>query len=679
MKKLRSVLIPIAVLIAYLAIPALAFGFFPLPYPVGIALAAFGAVSLITGAILNAVLSKRYQEKILDTPLSKFQSYLMNRREQIMSKFEEEAAKLERLLRKVFAYNLFLAFACLCFSCGAVLLMRALIPISEDFTHAGLIAVSVVVCAYLYLFYAPVVLTLFRKPLRMTDKNARLALDREEHPLFYTLADRCAKAVGYTGKFSLLLDDGDGISVSEEDGTAYVSLSPTMAPLLTEQELQAVLVHEFAHVVHADTARAERYNRILYRYCEREKFGKFANLFFSYFGEVIKDEIDTLQCYSSAVCEQNADEEVKRHADAQAFLDATAKSYLFSEVFREPIVQFSYGIYAGETPPDDFYKQKIEYFKEHAQEAYPHALDVMMRRLPSYTDSHPTFAMRAEAFGITQFNPFRYPEGDFLAEALKYTAACDRELTLFLTMQWQRQREERYEDVRENIERYESAPENACEAVELFALCEYTDLDYDKALTLADQILQKDADCNSARFYKSMILCRRDDERGLPLLRDAILRDFELSSAIEVYGDCILRTGKQDLLDEMRASQASFAQELFNSAKKRLKKSYFKIKRSTLTACPQNERTEKIIRSVAELAQITVKEIYLCGGTDYNGIKRLYLFAPYPLDMRCAKIAYKIQRYFSLLKNADEDYVVQFCKPNAAVYRHAKKIGLKIV
>ena len=129
----------------------------------------------------------------------------------------------------------------------------------------------------------------------------------------------------------------------------------------------------------------------------------------------------------------------------------------------------------------------------------------------------------------------------------------------------------------------------------------------------------------------------------------------------------------------MRASQASFAQELFNSAKKRLKKSYFKIKRSTLTACPQNERTEKIIRSVAELAQITVKEIYLCGGTDYNGIKRLYLFASYPLDMRCAKIAYKIQRYFSLLKNADEDYVVQFCKPNAAIYRHAKKIGLKIV
>lgn len=679
-KSILSVLISVAVVLFYTVAPALIFGFFAVPYPVGIALAAFGAASLLISAVCNAVLTKRNMKNFLETPLSIWHTRLENRREQILSGFEEETAKLDRLLRKAFFYNLFLAFACLCLNCGVVILMRAFIPLDEELPLSGLIAIAFMVCVYLYLFSLPVVSTLFRKPPRQTaGMNARFALAQTEYPLFYALAGRCAKAVGYAGRFRLLLDDGDGISVSEEEGTAYVSLSPTLAPLLTEEELQAVLVHEFAHVVHADTARAERYKRAEYRYGEREKFGKFANLFFSYFSEVIQDEIKTFQCYSSVICEKKADDEVKEHADAQAFLDATAKSYLFAEVFREPILQFSYGIYAGETPPDDFYRQKADYYKEHAQEYYPHALEIMMRRLPARNDTHPTFAMRAEAFGIAQFDPFRYPEGDFLAEALRYTAACDRELTHFLTLQWKQQREERYEDVQENTERYESAPDRACEAVRLFALSDYFGTDYEKALPLADKILQEDETCNCAQFYKGMILCLRDDENGLPLLWDAIRRDFELAEAIDVYGECVLRTGKQELLDKMRDLQAPLGQELIDSAKKRLKKSYFNIKRSTLTACPQNERTEKIIRSVEELAQITMKGIYLCGGKDFNGIKRVYLFAPFPTDERCGKIAYRLQRYFSLIKNKDEDYIIRFCKPNEAIYRHAQTEGVKIV
>ncbi len=666
-------------LILYVAAPAFLFVYFSVPYPAGIALAAFGAVCLIVCAVADAVLAKRNMKKFLETPLDTYYNRLENHREQILNEFEKETAKLDRLLRKAFLYNLFLAFSCLCVSCGVVILMRAFVPLSEDLPLMGLIAIAFMVCAFLYIFYLPVLATLYRKPpRRIAGRNAQFALDRKEYPLFYAIADRCAKAVGFAGKFYLLLDDGDGISISQEDGTVFVCLSPTLAPLLTEEELQAVLVHEFAHVVHADTARTEKYKTAVYRYSERKIFGKYANLFFSYFGDVIKDEIENIQCYSSTVCEQNADEEVKRHADAQAFLDATAKSYLFSEVFREPIVEFSYGVYAAETPPDDFYKQKIEYFKEHAQEVYPHALEIMMRRLPARTDSHPTFAMRAAAFGITQFDPFQYPEGDFLAEALRYTAACDRELTHFLTLQWKQLREDRYEDVQENTERYESAPDRANEAVRLIALSDYFGTDYEKALPLADKMLQEDADCNCARFYKGMILCTRDDESGLPLLKKAICRDYELIDSLDLYGECVLRTGKQELLDEMRATQTPFVQEILDGVKKRMKKSYFKINRSTLTACPQNEQTEKIIRSVEDLVQITMKEIYLCGGKEFNGIKRYYLFAPYPADERCGKIAYRLQRYFSLIKNKDEDYIIRFCKPNEAIYRHAKTLGVKI-
>lgn len=657
--------------------PALVFSLVAVPYPAGIALAAFGISSLVVAATVNAVKTNRLAKKLLDTPLSFWQTHFMKRREEIHRSVAEETAKLNRLLRRAFCYNLFLAFACVCISSGIVILLRAFLPFNDDFPLSALPAVTCVGCVYLCIFYLPVITTLFAKPpRRATGNKAYFALEKKDYPHFYAIADVCAKNVGYTGRYYLMLGDGD-ISVSEEDRVAYVNLSPELAPLLTEEELSAVLTHEFAHVVHDDTALAEKFRIAVFRYKERERFGKFSRLFFSYFGEIIDTQTDLFLSYSSIISEQNADEEVKQHADAQAFMDATAKTYLFDELYREPIVEFAYGIYAGEAAPDDFYKQRAEYYRAHAEEFYPKALPVMMRRLPALNDTHPTFAMRAQTFGIDEFHPFHYPEGEFLSEALKYTAACDSELHHYLTMQWKEMREQNYEDLKTIFERYESAPERATEATKLMALDAYYRVDAEKALALADLLLQEDANCNMATIIKGMALCRRDDESGLPLLLEGIRNDINSTNAFGLYGECVLRTGKQELLDELRKIQAPFGQEIVDAWKKRYREG-LKFKPSHLIAYTRNERFEKIKTSVQDLVQITLKDLWLCEKRNENGITKTFLMVPFPTDERQEKIIDRLQLYFTLLWRKGEEFYVWQCKPNDKFYRRARAVGTQI-
>lgn len=675
-RNLRITLYSILFILLLVVAPALLFTFVPLPLWAGIALLSCGLVYALVCMSVNLIKQKRYEKNLFNTQMSDLQTQFEKRREEIQSGIRASAEKLSRLLKAIIAYNISLVFAFWCISSGLIALMRATIPLSEDFKIQEFCLVAVIVCTYLFVFYMPVATTLFRSSAKTDAPFWQKPLSEQDYPLLYAVAQKSAQAIGFQGRYRLLPGGDSGISVSEEGGTVYLSLPPALLPLLTQDELYSIFIHEFAHAMHDDTKLSEKYNKLNYRYGERKGFEKIATAFFSYAGSLIDRETDLLLQYSSIVREKSADEEVIKHADAQTFMNATAKSYLFDEVFREPIALFTYDFYASEKPPENYYRLKTAYFEEHAREFYPHALEILMRRLPARNDTHPTFKMRAETFGISVFDPFLVPDGEYREETFRLSDACGKELYRSLLQDWDYLHEENYESVKETVERYEST-ENASEALKLLAMNAYRNINYDNALALAEKLLKEDENCNSARYIKGFILCVRDDEAGLPLLLEAIRDDFNLADAFELYGDVILRTGKQELLDELREMQAPFGQEILEKMKQRMKEGG--VKPARLVPCEKDGRYEIIVASVRDVAQDELKDVYLCEDARKNNGRRIYVVLPYPASEKARTCAGNLQSYFSMLWRKNEEYYTCFCKPTDKLYRHAKAHGEKIV
>lgn len=654
--------------------PGIVFGYLDLPIWVGPGMLNVASLYLLAAIIANRVLSVKRTNGMLDTPLADLQTQIDNRRKEIREGLDASRKKLDKLLLKVTVYHLSLVFAFFLLSCGMAITMRATIELTEEMTFIGRMSLITVVCIYFYIMYFPTIYVVSRSSGEMP--NFAPSISQKDYPVLYALAKRAADAVGYKGKFRLMLNDDSGFSVDEKDGCVQIYFSPTLLPLCTEKELYAVLVHEFAHAAHNDTRLTAKYVKVRDRYDLTGN--KLANLFFSYTRKVISDEIEILSTYSSLVCEMKADDEVISHADAQAHMNATLKSFLYQKVFREPVLQFAYGTYASEVAPNDFYSQKTEYYRGAVPEIYESALEVIMRTLPSRSDSHPTFAMRAQTMGVTTFDPFDYPDeqSDYYKEAVRYAADCDAQLYKYLADDWKQQREENYVHVKEICDKYESDPDSATEATKLLALATYYAIDHDRALPLAEKLLGEDDSYNSVKFYKGMIACARDDQSNFHLVLDAIRDDFNYADAFEFYGDAILRTGKQELLDELREIQPKIGQEIVDKLKALAKKR--KRKPSCLQACPQTDRLEKIKTSVRDLVQLSMKDIYMCKVENDDGTRCYELFAPYPIGEHAEKTVSRLWDYLPLLWRKDEIYFVNFCRPNDKFYLRAKEVGTKI-
>ena len=675
-KTLKNTLYSIVIVLLFSFAPAFLFAFVPVPLWAGIALLSFGFLSALVCAIVNLVKEKRYVKSLIDTPMSDWQTHFDKRREEIQSGIREASDKLSRLLRKVVAYNVFLIIAFFCISCGVIALMRASVTFDEDFTIAEFCFTAIVICAFLYLFYMPVVSTLFRVQPKNGPRFWQTPLPEHDYPLLYGVAERSAKAVGYKGRFYLMPCDDNGVSVSEEGGTIYIDLPPALLPLLTEEELYSVLVHEFAHALHADTRISRKCGNLNFRYGERQGFEKIALLFFSYAGSLIDRETDLLLTYSGIEREKSADEEVKKHADGQTFINATAKAYLFDEVFREAIKEFAYDAYGSEQPPEDDYERLTAYFSKHAHEIYPHALEVMMRRLPARNDSHPTFRMRAETFGVTAPDPFLVSDGEFHEEELRFTRACGRELQSSLIPHWKYMREENYIRIKAIIEKYDTEGENAAESTKLLALDAFWHTDFEKALSAAGKLLQDDETCNAAKLVKGSILCTRDDEQGLPLLLESIRANINLADMFDLYGETVLRTGKQELLDELRKLQTTLGQELVDGLKSRMKEGAANVK--NLAPCKKDARYETLVSSIRDFADSGLKDVYLCAD-EANGRRRVYAFLPLPADETAQTAVRNLQQYFAMLWRKNEEYYVNIRKPNDRYLRRIKKKAEKII
>lgn len=581
MKKLILFLKILLLLIIMLAPAPL--GLIEAPLGASIAVAATSAAFYIGCVIYNVIYRARQTKKIMATSAKNLQDDLERQKDEIRANSELARKKVVRNIRLGMLYGILLILAALLITWGMSTLVNHYMlfepNLIEDIWGREIILILLSLIFFGFFGLIPTSIILFGKasPRSLSWPHGMTGIiSDKDYPLLYAVAERAAKAVGYTGKYYLRMDlDDCGISVAEEYGVILVYLAPSSLSIMTEEELYTVLLHEFSHATNSDTKWSNRFSNAVAKFdCDGRGFlNNVKCLLFQKVNDVVGEATDIYRTYSSLAQEQRADEAVKAHGDAQAYINCTAKDTMLSRFLSAPNPKLYYNIYESETPVTDWYERKVKLFEEALPTEHDRLKEVVLRTLHGKRDSHPTLSMRMKSLGVTDFDISARPDGQFLEEINKFVAKCS-EIRALDKETWKEDRKTDYLEVKERLEKFENklAAGETPDRYELWqSLTDYSLAAPQKALELADKILASDPEDKHALTVKGMILCAMDRHEGLALLRKAVDKASFYSSAYlyEKYGNAVMLSGDEKLLEEVRAEQASVAQKALDCAKAR--------------------------------------------------------------------------------------------------------------
>lgn len=573
MKKL-IILFKVLILLIIMLAPA-PLGLIEAPLGIGIALVALGALWYIGCMIFNAIYMARRTNQMLTTSADSWQNYLEKQKDEIRADSERARKKVVLSIRLGILYGISILIAIALIAWGLGMIASRYMLLRPDIINIwGRLLILIVLSAMIFaaLGIVPANTVLFAQARRRS-YGGKDILDDRDYPLLYGVSARAANAVGYTGKFYLCMDlDDSGISVAEEYGAVYVYLSSTSLSIMTENELYTVLLHEFSHATNSDTKWSSRFANATAKFDTdgRGLRNKIKSLLFAKVNETVYEATDIYRTYSSLAQEQRADEAIKEHGDVQAYINCTAKDMMLSRFLSSPNSELYYYIYESEVPVTDYYERKRKLFEQALPSEFERLKEVVLRILPGKSDSHPTLSMRMKSLGVSDFDISARPEGKYLEEINRYIADCGNAHALYKES-WEEERKTDYLEVKERLEKFEAklATGETPDKYELWqSLDDYSSSAPEKALELADTILESDPDDKRALAVKGMILCALDRLDGLEILRKAIDKAsfFAELPLLKSYGNAVMRSGDEKLLEEFRAEQSSMAQRAFDSA-----------------------------------------------------------------------------------------------------------------
>ena len=194
---------------------------------------------------VNLILRKKYFEKLKKMKLKDGQEYLYSHREFARQKSEELLKQLRRIRFRSdwYAVCLGMSGACTAF-CGGALAGNG--------------------AAVLIGIYAAYCCTFGFSRIRFSIKTLLSDFGKKyisflHYPTVYALARKAAAALGCRGKIKIFLNPGVNAGVADMDGVISLDLGAILLDMLSDEELYAVLLHEFAHLKgESDAAAAER-------------------------------------------------------------------------------------------------------------------------------------------------------------------------------------------------------------------------------------------------------------------------------------------------------------------------------------------------------------------------------------------------------------------------------------
>lgn len=496
--------------------------------------------------IVNVIVKKKLYKKFSDENAAEMMKLADSMREEALKDYLATEKALIKSKNLLILYKVLLSLYFL-----AVLCVSAV-----GTSKSNPLRIPAIVTALVGVFLYPVPLLDFALGSRNV-KAPENCLERAQYPLIFSVADKAKKTLNCDRPYKIVMTVGDGISVSAYTGGFYVSLNVEEAAILTKDELYQIMLHEIAHVMNSDTKRTWRLEKFASQVTDTRLGSFVTSLFFpaQFINFMLKKEAYYTFC--TLFYEMKADQAVKEFGDGQVYINGTAKAMTFSMYEEEFNPEMKFYIHKSETLPQDYLFQDVAVYERY-WETYGEKWNFLLtHRIPSRVDTHPTFSMRMEAMGTSEYD-CRQKETDekYIAEQQRLLKAGCKRLAENTSEDFAQARKEYYLPTLEKIEKYKKAKESQTK-LSVVEKTEYIELFYNidrgECLKLCNEVLAVFPRNAYANMYKGFILAQNLDKSCVEHLYIAGEENMNFAhSAYNAIGVFACNVGDEELLASYR-------------------------------------------------------------------------------------------------------------------------------
>lgn len=541
---------------------ALAFGLQLLGILLGNRISKDMALMVFTGSVclpllwlpVSLLLGNWYVKRVNARDESQLQTLLLNERERAEEVSVQGLKKLRRLR--------------MCSDALAVLfvLCGVAASVSSGVVYSSNIAIVRLYGGFLWILCGLSQIR-FPAPKEIFTDN-KTYVDEAEYPQLYALAKRAEEALGCHGKIAIALRGDLGCGIARIGDTYSVQMGAMLLEMLSEEELYAVLLHEFGHMK-AENKGIEQERAYFYFICKPRRnphvLDFFVDWMFRFADNLYMFEHFLFDYACSVLHETMADRAMTEHGDVRYAASALLKMKYYDLYDWEQGVEDDRPFYEQPEAPKHVVSDQLKQFRA-ALEKRAEAWDALVDcEIISRSASHPTLKMRLETLGVTEWCIAESHDTE------EYRAECTKAREYVEQMVYENGKES-YKT--ERIEEYLKPAARVAtweEAGKPLVPAGYADMVGD--LRMLGRNREAEALCSRAiaeldeaaacyaYFMRGLARLHRYDPAGMDDLYRAIANNSNyINEGLEAIGEFCCLTGRQEELDTYRERAVQIGQ-----------------------------------------------------------------------------------------------------------------------
>lgn len=385
-------------------------------------------------------------------------------------------------------------------------------------------------------------------------------LPEEEYPNLYRLARRAAEENGCHAEIRVVAAPENTVGIFRVQDVFLIRMGVLTMAMLTEEELYAVLLHEFAHES-AENEAANRemdYNRFVTDGRNLHAISNLTNLF--YLLPDAKHVLDfELFRYAAAIDVENRADAAMASC-AQAAASCLLKIKYFDLFAWESNAKDSPSLYACKEPVNTVLRDEMARFLVSVEARQDDWKEITKKEIPSRAATHPTTWTRIQNMGLSELPQLVWHQSEEGQKALTY---MDKRIAQNV-QNYQEARKEHYEKPLERVTQWEAAGSPLVAEA-------YADLVQDlqtlgreaDAIRLCERAIEELSPiaASYARFIRGMhrLYCFHSD--GLEDLYEAIRQNSNyIDEGLNLIGSFCCMMGMQEELDVYREKALTLGQ-----------------------------------------------------------------------------------------------------------------------
>lgn len=395
----------------------------------------------------NVLLSNKYARQINDSKAAEINEFMLRQRELAEKSAAENAAAVRRWMRLSTLYAVFLGLVggCIAFFSGWL---------SPNDTNGGYVVLTM---------YAMLILAVTLTRVRLPVSASTLAkeenhLPRQEYPVLYSLADRAAQEMDCRADVHILMQADGNVGIADSPGKASILLGCMLLGVFEEQELYAVLLHEFAHLSGDRNKKIRRYGAWLLEDKASDFLSGISQGLFSFADMTASFHFFLFDFASSLANEAAADQAMLRCGSKETAASALIKIYYYDRFSWEQGTYDTQSDFTEEHPCPESMSRMLREFRERMAERSTAWDGLLPMEIIARNASHPTTKMRLDALGVSDIRILPVTEdGPYAEERDRAIRWMDQLVFRFAETNYGEDRRLSYEEPLEDVRQWEAA------------------------------------------------------------------------------------------------------------------------------------------------------------------------------------------------------------------------------